>query len=593
MAHIGNLRTLWKTAVAKALKSCADELGIDFDLPDPDTLTAENPPSPELGDLAFPLFPFAKVFRKAPAAIAGSVATEAAAIARGMGLDGSVTPSGPYINIRFDLSSVLIPLLEEVKSRGDSYGHGHLYADEKIMIEFSCPNTNKPLHLGHLRNDSLGESVSRILKANGAEVRKVNLINDRGIHICKSMLAYKTFGEGKTPESEGRKSDHFVGDYYVKYNGWVKEHPEAEDAAREMLLKWEAGDPETVELWKTMNNWTIEGVQETYDRTGISFDDIYYESRTYRAGKSEVLKGLESGAFYRNEDGSIWVDLEEIGLDKKVLLRSDGTSLYLTQDIGTAIARHKDWPFKRLIYVVASEQMYHFKVLFHVLQKLGFTWAENLTHLSYGMVNLPEGKMKSREGTVVDADDLFSELTAMAASEIRSKGREEEVGNVEKTAESVALAALNYYLLQISPNKDMVFDPKESIAFNGNTGPYLQYMGARISSMLRKYEERREEFSSAAFDPSLLTAEEERELIKLIALFPERVEQAGKEFNPSVITSFLYEMSRIFSRYYHDNPVLNNENRDLALTRLTLARAVLQVLKNAYSLVGIPFLEVM
>jgi arginyl-tRNA synthetase len=593
MAHIGNLRSLWKTVAARALKSYADGLGLDFEPVDPGSLTAENPPSPELGDLAFPLFPFAKVFRKAPAAIAEGVAAEAALIARDMGIAGSVNPSGPYINIRFDLSSVLLPLLEDVKSRGDSYGHGHLYSDEKIMIEFSCPNTNKPLHLGHLRNDSLGESVSRILKANGADVRKVNLINDRGIHICKSMLAYKTFGEGKTPESEGRKSDHFVGDYYVKYNGWVKEHPEAEDAAREMLLKWEAGDPETVELWKTMNSWTIEGVQETYDRTGVSFDDIYYESQTYTAGKTEVMKGLESGAFYRNEDGSIWVDLEEIGLDKKVLLRSDGTSLYLTQDIGTAIARHKDWPFKRLIYVVASEQMYHFKVLFHVLKKLGFAWAGNLTHLSYGMVNLPDGKMKSREGTVVDADDLFSELAAMAASEIRAKGREEEVGDVEKTAESVALAALNYYLLQISPNKDMVFDPKESIAFNGNTGPYLQYMGARISSMLRKYEERKEEFSGASVDPSLLTVGEERELIKLVALFPERVEQAGKEFNPSVITSFLYEISRIFSRYYHDNPILNNDNRDLSLTRLALARAVLQVLKNAYRLVGIPFLDVM
>lgn len=593
MAHIDDLRIVWKKIIARSIEAYAASNGIDAGTVDPESLSAENPPKPELGDLAFPLFPFARLFKAAPAAIASGVAEMVIREAEEQGVSGSAEAAGPYINVRFDLSRVFSPLLEEVERAGDRYGHSRLYRGEKIMVEFSCPNTNKPLHLGHLRNDSLGASVSRILEANGAEVRKVNLINDRGIHICKSMLAYKNFGEGKTPESEGRKSDHFVGDYYVRYNSWVKEHPEAEGEAREMLLKWEAGDPETVELWKTMNRWTIEGVEETYRRTGIEFDDVYYESKTYSAGRSEVLKGLEKGVFYRKEDGSVWVDLEEINLDKKVLLRSDGTSLYLTQDIGTAIARHDDWPFKRLIYVVASEQMYHFKVLFHVLRKLGFDWAENLFHLSYGMVNLPEGKMKSREGTVVDADDLIAELTDMAAGEIRGKGREAEVGDVEKTAEAVALAALNYYLLQVTPGKDMIFDPKESIAFNGNTGPYLQYMGARISSMLRKYRERESDFEGARIDSSLLTVPEERELIKLVASFPDRVEQAGREFNPSVVTAFLYEISRIFSRYYHDNPVLNNENRDLAVTRLALARAVLQVLRNAYRLVGIPFLEVM
>ncbi|ADK80927.1 arginine--tRNA ligase [Sediminispirochaeta smaragdinae] len=593
MADITDTKTLWKGAVADALFRHAESMELSFQRPDPASLIAERPPKPEMGDLAFPMFPFAKLFRTSPMAIASAVADHAKQTAAALGASGEVEASGPYVNVRYNLASMMPGLLKQVFSEAEAYGKTDLYAGEKIMIEFSCPNTNKPLHLGHLRNDALGESVSRILKANGADVRKVNLINDRGIHICKSMLAYSVFGKGKSPESEGCKGDHFVGDYYVKYNSWAKEEPEAEERARELLRKWEAGDPETVELWKTMNRWTIDGIGETYRKTGISFDDIYYESKTYSAGRDEVLKGLRNGVFYKEEDGSVWVDLAEINLDKKVLLRSDGTTLYLTQDIGTAIARHGDWPFKRLIYVVASEQQYHFKVLFHVLKKLGFDWAENLYHLSYGMVNLPEGKMKSREGTVVDADDLIAELSSMAAAEIKTKGREGDVGDVEKTAEAVGLAALNYYLLQISPAKDMIFDPKESISFNGNTGPYLQYMGARISSMLRKFEERSDEFKGATVDPSLITTIEERELIKLISLFPEKVAQAGAEFNPSIVTTYLYDLSRTFSRYYHDNQILNNDDKNLAFTRLSLAKGVLQVLKNAYWLVGIPFLEVM
>jgi arginyl-tRNA synthetase len=593
MGDVTELRDLWKKVVAEAVNRYTESLHITTDLLSSEDIAAEKPPKPELGDLAFPFFTFAKTFRAAPAAIAAAVKPFAEAVALEKGVAGSLESLGPYLNVRFVLDSLVGTLLEEIQERGDSYGYGNLLEGEKVMVEFSCPNTNKPLHLGHLRNDALGESVSRILAANGAEIRKVNLVNDRGIHICKSMLAYKTFGDGKTPESEGIKSDHFVGNYYVRYNSWVKEYPAAEEEARELLRKWESGDEETVELWKTMNRWTMEGIEETYRKTGISFDDVYYESRTYSAGKEEVLKGLDKKAFYREEDGSVWVDLSGIDLDKKVLLRSDGTSLYLTQDIGTAIARHGDWPFKRLIYVVASEQQYHFKVLFYVLKQLGFAWAGNLSHLSYGMVNLPEGKMKSREGTVVDADDLFAELKQMAASEISNKGREDDVGDVEAVAESVALAALNYYLLQVTPSKDMVFDPKESISFNGNTGPYLQYMGARISSMLKKYEERKTAFSDAKFDPSLLQVEEERELVKLLALFPERVAQAGKELNPAIIGSYLYELSRIFSRYYHDNPVLNNEDKNLVVTRLSVAKAVLQVLRNAYRLLGIPFLEVM
>jgi arginyl-tRNA synthetase len=541
------------------------------------------------------MFPFAKIFRKSPADVVQQVMeyiiiTGEASREKGKGKDW-ISAAGPYMNVSLDISSLAWDLFERINASPDSYGKNGTLSGTKVMIEFSCPNTNKPLHLGHLRNDSIGESVARILAENGAEVRKVNLINDRGIHICKSMLAYQKFGEGKTPESEGIKGDHFVGDYYVKYDQWSKDDKTADQQVRKMLQDWEKGVPEVTALWEKMNRWAIEGIEETYQATGVSFDKIYYESETFRRGREEVLKGLEQGVFYSEEDGSVWVDLSEIHLDKKVLLRSDGTSLYLTQDIGTAIARHDDWPFHRLIYVVASEQKYHFKVLFFVLKKLGFQWAEDLYHLSYGMVNLPEGKMKSREGTVVDADDLHAELKKMAAEEIRQKEREADVGNVEQTASAVALAALNYYLLQVSPSRDMIFDPKESISFNGNTGPYLQYMGARISSMMRKYDDRKEEFADGKFRPGLLEVTEERELVKLLAAYPEAVLKAGEEMNPSVITSYLYEVSRIFSRYYHDNPILHNEDHDLVVTRMELAGMILQVLKNAYRLVGIPFLD--
>jgi len=405
------------------------------------------------------------------------------------------------------------------------------------------------------------------------------------------MLAYKTFGEGSTPESTGIKSDHFVGDYYVKFNQWSKEDPDAEAGARTMLKDWENGVEDIKDLWEMMNGWTISGIKETYEKTGIAFDEYYFESKTYKEGRGEILKGFESGVFYKEDDGSIWADLSEINLDKKVLLRSDGTSLYLTQDIGTAITRHRDWAFEKLIYVVGSEQQYHFQVLFHILKKLGFDWADNLHHLSYGMVNLPDGKMKSREGTVVDADDLVQELTEIAKAEITAKDRVTLVDNLQKTSESVALAALNYYLLQISPAKDMIFDPSESISFSGNTGPYLQYMGARISSMLRKYEERKDDFEGGEFKPGILDLEQEREIVKMLSTFPEIVADAGENMNPSVITSYLYDLSKIFSRYYHDIPILQDPDKDIVVSRIQLVRAVLQVLKNAFYLVGIPYLE--
>ncbi|MFP4329979.1 MAG: arginine--tRNA ligase [Alkalispirochaetaceae bacterium] len=580
------IRHAWKDHVLTALLLFAREKGVDLDRETADQqIIVERPPKPELGDLAIPMFPFAKLLRMAPQAIAEGVAQTLSRQGA-----GRCEATGPYLNVRLSREQVAAEVLGSVEAAGDGYGRSEALAGRKVMVEFSCPNTNKPLHLGHLRNDALGESVSRILAAAGAQVRKVNLINDRGVHICKSMLAYQKFGAGETPESSERKSDHFVGDFYVRFNQWAKEDKSAETLAREMLQKWEAGDAETVELWKLMNRWAIEGIEETYRRTGVSFDQYYYESETYTAGREEILKGLEAGSFYRDEEGTVWVDLEEINLDRKVLLRSDGTSLYLTQDIGTAIARHRDWPFDQLVYVVASEQRYHFTVLFHLLEKLGFDWARNLYHLSYGMVNLPEGKMKSREGTVVDADDLLVELAGLAEKEIKEKQRDGTVENVEETAEKIALAALHYYLLQVQPNKDMVFNPAESLSFTGNTGPYLQYTGARISTMLRKAGDQP---GIEEVDLSLLTEPVEWELIKHIAEFPEILEQAALQLNPAMLASYAYDLARNYSRYYHDNPIMVHQDPAVRRGRLFLSKAVLQVLRNVLELLTIPYIPVM
>jgi len=587
------LKTQTRSAIASTLSDIVKEKGLQGTEIKPEDIIVEVPPRPELGDLAIPMFPFAKTLRMAPQALA----TRVVAILTGRATEEpwlrKAEAAGPYVNVWIEVSSLAGDAIERILTEGVSFGKTTALAGKRVMVEFSCPNTNKPLHLGHLRNDAIGESVSRILKANGAEVKKVNLINDRGIHICKSMLAYERFGEGKTPESVGQKSDHFVGDYYVKFDLWSKSDPKAEELSRRMLKEWEDGNPKVRELWTRMNRWAIDGINETYRKTGISFDKVYYESETFMLGRDEILKGLAKGIFYREADGSIWVDLTEIDLDKKVLLRSDGTSLYLTQDIGTAIMRYNDWPFDRLIYVVASEQQYHFKVLFYTLRKLGYEWADNLYHLSYGMVNLPEGRMKSREGTVVDADDLIEELTDMAKEEIRAKGREGEVEDIDATAQAIALGALNYYLLQTTPSKDMIFNPKESLSFTGNTGPYLQYMGARISSMLEKYREMDDVAAKGKFRPELLVEEDEKSLVKLLTAFPEAVADAGAQLAPSVITGYLYELSKTYSRYYHDNPILKNDDPDLVVTRITLSKAVLQVLENAFSYVGIPFLSSM
>ncbi len=583
------IREQWKNLIEEQLLAWAKEGSSEDITLSP--LAIQVPPKPELGDIAFPLFAYAKQLRMAPAKIAQTLKERIENLENRPA--GELLVAGPYLNIRLDFTSLIHDLKDKVLQEREAYGNSNLLKDKKVMVEFSCPNTNKPLHLGHMRNDSLGESVSAILKANGAEVQKVNLINNRGVHICKSMLAYKKFGSGETPQSSGIKGDHLVGDYYVKFAQWEKEDPTAVDQAKEMLLKWEEGDEETIALWKKMNGWTLDGLAETYEKTGVSFDKYYYESETYKLGKDKVLKGLEDGVFYQEEDGSVWIDLEEIGLDKKVLLRSDGTSLYMTQDIGTAISRHEDWPFTSLVYVVASEQEYHFKVLFYILKKLGYSWAKDLHHLSYGMVNLPTGKMKSREGTVVDADDLFDNLSLLAKKEIQDKEREGLVDGLDKTANSIALGALNYYLLQVDPTKDMTFDPVKSISFNGNTGPYLQYMGARISSMLRKFGEIEDDYKDVEFDASLLTSEEERELVKMIALFPEVVERAGLNFNPAVICSHLYDIAKMFSKWYHENKILMAEDKTTVVARITLSKMVLQVIKNSFSLIGVSHLEKM
>jgi arginyl-tRNA synthetase len=591
----------WKIRVAGALNELLGEASASAgaEAIGPSRIIAEIPPKPEMGDLGFPMFGYAKILRKGPPQIAALVCEKLKAAGGSGGFDAD----GPYVNVRLDRGETVTAILKEIfgsfdnaavdTGKGKNNGRNALaqsLAGRRIMVEFSSPNTNKPLHLGHLRNDVLGESISRILAACGAEVRKVCIINDRGIHICKSMLAYKEHGERKTPESEGIKSDHFVGDWYVKFHKMSQEDPLAGERAREMLRQWEAGDAETVELWKKMNGWTVKGMKETYRRTGVSFDQYYFESQTYLLGKDEILKGLEKGVFYREADGSIQIDLEAEKLGKKVLLRKDGTSIYITQDIGTAIYRHKDWPFDRLVYVVGSEQQYHFKVLFSILDKLGYGWAKDLYHLSYGMVNLPEGKMKSREGTVVDADDLIESLKEMALEEIRSKDREEAVGDAGGTAEKIALGALHYYLLQASPAKDMLFDPKESLSFNGNTGPYLQYMGARISSLLRKAED---QFEGKPVNYSLLSGDGEWELVKLLGVYRDAVAGAASGMDPSLLAAYLYDVSRAFSRFYHDCPILSAESADLAAARLALCRAMLLVLRDALDLICIPFLEVM
>ncbi|MFY9516159.1 MAG: arginine--tRNA ligase [Dysgonamonadaceae bacterium] len=473
------------------------------------------------------------------------------------------------------------------------------------MVEYSSPNTNKPLHLGHVRNNLLGHSLSEILKANGVKVVKTNLVNDRGIHICKSMVAWEKWGNGETPQSSGKKGDHLVGDYYVLFEknykaeieelmkqGLSKEEAEKKSPlmqeAREMLRRWEAGDPEVVALWEMMNQWVYEGFDETYKKLGITFDKVYYESQTYLVGKEMVLEGVKKGIFYQKEDGSVWADLTPYGLDHKLLLRADGTSVYITQDIGTAKLRFDDYPIDKMIYVVGNEQNYHFQVLAILLDMLGFKFGKGLLHFSYGMVELPEGKMKSREGTVVDADDLIDEMIDTAREISKELGKLDECSpeETEEIVTMIGMGALKYFILKVDPKKNMTFDPKESIDFDGNTGPFIQYTHARIKSVLRKAAEQGIEIPKK-LDTSVLLSEKEKGLVQLLADFANIVKQAGEEYNISLIANYVYDLAKEYNQFYHDFPILREENTALRDFRLLLSKNIASIIQKGMSLLGI------
>ena len=561
------------------------------------------------GDITLVVVPFVKAARKAPAQVAQEVGEKL--LEQGQGLIEKYNAVQGFLNLSI-AQSYWLEQLQGI-AEADNYGQLSRGEDEKplMMVEYSSPNTNKPLHLGHVRNNLLGYSIAKIQEANGWEVVKTNIVNDRGIHICKSMLAWLKFGNGETPETSGKKGDHLIGDYYVRfdveYKKQVKELMEAgkdeETAKREaplmqeaqaMLRKWEANDPEVRALWEKMNEWVYAGFDETYQRMGVSFDKIYYESTTYLEGKSEVEKGLAAGEFYRREDGSVWANLEKDGLDEKLLLRSDGTSVYMTQDIGTAKLRYQDYPINKMVYVVGNEQEYHFKVLSILLDRLGFPFGKELVHFSYGMVELPNGKMKSREGTVVDADDLMDKMVSDAKEISKDKvntlqGITEEEAN--EIARKVGLGALKYFILKVDPRKNMLFNPAESIDFNGNTGPFIQYTYARIKSVLRKAETA-EEVGSLESLGSLETIEEkELALIQRLCDYPATVRAAGDEFSPAILCNYAYALACDFNSFYHDLSILNEPDAHKRALRLLLAKNVAKVLNAAMALLGIEMPE--
>lgn len=503
-----------------------------------------------------------------------------------------------------------LALFDEIL-RNPNYGHKSAEADAPlVMVEYSSPNTNKPLHLGHIRNNLLGYSLSEILKANGLRVVKTNIVNDRGIHICKSMLAWMKWGEGTTPELSGIKGDHLIGDYYVLFDKHYKaevaslmeagkSREEAEGAsslmaeARQLLRRWEEGDQEVVAIWRMMNEWVYAGFDETYKRLGVDFDQIYYESETYLAGRDEVLRGLREGIFVRDEDGSVWADLTDEGLDRKILLRSDGTSVYMTQDIGTAKMRYADYPIDQMVYVVGNEQNYHFQVLALVLDRLGFKFGRELRHFSYGMVELPEGKMKSREGTVVDADDLMDEMQATALSIAQEQGKAKDMSEDEarEVARRVGLGSLKYFILKVDPRKNMTFNPTESIDFNGNTGSFIQYTYARIRSVLRKAEELGYDLPDSTLSLGIVPADKELELIARIAEYAEVVAEAGRSYSPALIANYTYELVKEYNQFYHDFSILKEEDVARRGLRLALSATVAGTISRAMGLLGVEMPE--
>ena len=588
-----SLNKILQTAVSKAVK---DLYGIDAA---PETIVLQSTRKDFEGNLSVVVFPWVKAAKKAPEAVANEI---------GEWLVKNEKVVERFNSVKGFLNIVICPtywnsVLADIDKAED---YGKTKATENsplVMVEYSSPNTNKPLHLGHVRNNLLGFSLAEILKACGNKVVKTNIVNDRGIHICKSMLAWKKWGEGATPESTGKKGDHLIGDFYVlfdkHYKAELKEltakgmtEEEAEKAsplmqeAREMLRKWEQKDPEIRSLWEMMNSWVYAGFDETYKRMGVDFDKIYYESNTYLEGKDKVLEGLEKGIMYRKEDGSVWADLTDAGLDHKLLLRSDGTSVYMTQDIGTAKLRYQDYPIDKMIYVVGNEQNYHFQVLSLLLDRLGFKWGKDLVHFSYGMVELPEGKMKSREGTVVDADDLIDDMVKTAKVVSAELGKldgltEDEVNEI---CETVGLGALKYFLLKVDPRKNMTFNPKESIDFNGNTGPFIQYTYARIRSVLRKAAET----GVAVTDFSAVVPnEKETALIQTLSDFPATVAEAGRSYSPALIANYTYELVKQYNQFYHDYSILREEDAAIRSLRLTICSVTAKVIKTAMSLLGI------
>ena len=556
-----------------------------------------------VGDLTLVVFPLLKMSRKKPADTAEEIGKKLMEICP---LVAECNAVNGFLNIKLSNAAWLSELAEI--DAAENFGFTVVSENSPlIMVEYSSPNTNKPLHLGHIRNNLLGYSLAKILEANGNKVVKTNIVNDRGIHICKSMVAWKRFAGGATPQSTGIKGDHLVGDYYVAFDkeykkeiaALVAEGKSEEEAkesapimqeARGMLRLWEAGDAATRELWATMNQWVYDGFDETYKRLGVSFDKIYYESQTYLVGKQKVLEGLEKGLFFKKDDGSVWADFTKEGLDEKLLLRADGTSVYMTQDIGTATLRFSDYKIDKMIYVVGNEQNYHFQVLSLLLDRLGFKWGKDLVHFSYGMVELPEGKMKSREGTVVDADDLMDEMVATATAISKELGKdglsEEETAEV---CRKVGLGSLKYFILKVDPRKNMTFNPKESIDFNGNTGSFIQYAYARICSVLRKAAE--QGIATTTLSKDIALSDAEIELVQQLSTFPAVVRQAGEEYSPSLIANYSYDLVKNYNRFYHDFSILKEENTDVRAFRLQLSRNVAKILRQAMSLLGIELPE--
>ncbi|MBD5349464.1 MAG: arginine--tRNA ligase [Bacteroides sp.] len=583
--------------IAKGVAAAVKELyGVDAD---PATIQPQTTKKEFEGNLTVVVFPWVKAARKSPEAVGTEI---------GQWLVDNEPAVDRFNVIKGFLNIVIEPafwssVLHHIQDTPD---YGLTAADENsplVMVEYSSPNTNKPLHLGHVRNNLLGYSLSEILKACGNRVVKTNIVNDRGVHICKSMLAWKKWGEGVTPESCGKKGDHLIGDFYVLFDkhykaeleqlmasGMTKEEAEAASPlmqeAREMLRAWEAKDPEVRKLWETMNSWVYAGFDETYKRMGVDFDKIYYESQTYLEGKEKVLEGLEKGLMYRKEDGSVWADLTGDGLDHKLLLRSDGTSVYMTQDIGTAKLRYQDFPIDKMIYVVGNEQNYHFQVLSLLLDRLGFKWGKDLVHFSYGMVELPNGKMKSREGTVVDADDLMDEMVATAREVSAELGKldgcsEQEIADI---TEMVGLGALKYYLLKVDPRKNITFNPAESIDFNGNTGPFIQYTYARIRSVIRKAEEAGMAFTGYE---GVKPGEREIAVIQRLADYPAVVAEAGRNYSPAVIANYAYDLVKEYNQFYHDCSILKETDPAVRAMRLALSACTARTVASAMSLLGI------